>query len=177
MSLVVRTTGDPAALAAPIRAAVREIDPALPIANVRRMTDVVAASMATPRLTGSLLTVFGALALFLAAVGVSGVLSYLVSRRRREIGIRMALGASRAHVMGLVVRRGLVTAGWGVAAGILGGIVLTRLMESLLYGVAPRDLATFGVVPLLLLAIAGLASAIPGLRAARVDPLEALRSE
>ena len=177
MSLVVRTSGDPAALAAPIRAAVRELDPTLPIANVRRMTDVVAASMATPRLTGSLLTIFGALALFLAAVGVSGVLSYLVSRRRREIGIRMALGASRAHVLGLVVRRGLVTAGWGVAAGVLGGIVLTRLMESLLYGVAPRDPATFGVVPLLLLAIAGLASAVPGVRAARVDPLEALRSE
>jgi predicted permease len=177
MSLVVRTSGDPAALAGPIRAAVRELDRSLPIANVRRMTDVVAASMATPRLTGSLLTIFGALALFLAGVGVSGVLSYLVSRRRREIGIRMALGASRAHVLGLVVRRGLVTAGWGVAAGVVGGIVLTRLMESLLYGVAPRDPATFGVVPLLLLAIAGLASAIPGVRAARVDPLEALRSE
>ena len=177
MSLVVRTSGDPGALAGPIRAAVRSLDPGLPIANVRRMTDVVAASMATPRLTGSLLTVFGGLALVLAAIGVSGVLSYLVSRRRREIGIRMALGASRAGVLGLVVRRGLVTAGWGVAAGVLGGVVLTRLMEGLLYGVAPRDPATFGLVALLLLLIALLASAFPALRAARVDPLEALRSE
>jgi ABC-type antimicrobial peptide transport system permease subunit len=105
------------------------------------------------------------------------VLSYLVSRRRREIGIRMALGASRAGVLGLIVRRGLVTAGWGVAAGVLGGVVLTRLMEGLLYGVAPRDPATFGLVAALLLLIALLASAFPALRAARVDPLEALRAE
>ncbi len=177
MSLVVRTSGDPTALAGPIRAAVRELDPALPIANVRRMTDVVAASMATPRLTGSLLTIFGGLALFLAAVGVSGVLSYLVSRRRREIGIRMALGASRASVLGLVVRRGVVTAAWGVAAGVLGGLFLTRLMEGLLYDVAPRDPRVFAAVGLLLIVIAVAASAAPALRAARVDPLEALRSE
>jgi ABC-type antimicrobial peptide transport system permease subunit len=177
MSLVVRTAGDPAALAGPIRAEVRRLDPSLPIANIRRMTDVVAASMATPRLTGSLLTIFGALALFLASVGVSGVLSYLVARRRREIGIRMALGASRASVLGLVVRRGVVTAAWGVAAGLLGGLFLTRLMEGLLYGVAPRDPVTFAAVALLLIAIAVAASAAPAFRAARVDPLEALRSE
>ncbi len=145
MALVVRTSGDPTALAAPIRAAVRELDPSLPIANVRRMTDVVAASMATPRLTGSLLTIFGGLALFLAAIGVSGVLSYLVSRRRREIGIRMALGASRASVLGLIVRRGVLTAAWGVAAGITGGLLLTRLMAGLLYGVAARDPLVFAV--------------------------------
>ncbi len=177
MALVVRTPGDPTALAGPIRAAVRELDPALPIANVRRMTDVVAASMATPRLTGSLLTIFGGLALFLAAVGVSGVLSYLVSRRRREIGIRMALGASRANVLGLIVSRGVATAAWGVGTGILGGLLLTRLMEGLLYGVAPRDPGTFAGVGLLLIVIAVAASAAPAFRAARVDPIEALRSE
>ena len=177
MSLVVRASGDPAALTGPIRAAVRELDPALPIANVRRMTDVVAASMATPRLTGSLLTIFGVLALFLAAVGVSGVLSYLVSRRRREIGIRMALGASRASVLGLVLRRGVVTAAWGVGAGVFGGLFLTRLMEGLLYGVAPRDPAIFAGVGVLLAVIAVAASAAPAVRASRVDPLEALRSE
>ena len=133
--------------------------------------------MATPRLTGSLLAIFGGLALILAAIGVSGVLSYLVSRRRREIGIRMALGASRRNVLGLVVRRGLVTAAWGVVAGVVGGVLLTRLMEGLLYGVAPRDPATFAIVAALLLVIAVLASAVPAFRAARVDPLEALRSE
>ena len=125
------------------------------------MTDVVAASMATPRLTGSLLTIFGGLALFLAAVGVSGVLSYLVSRRRREIGIRMALGASRANVLGLIVSRGVATAAWGVGTGILGGLLLTRLMEGLLYGVAPRDPGTFAAVGLLLIVIAVAASAAP----------------
>jgi ABC-type antimicrobial peptide transport system permease subunit len=105
------------------------------------------------------------------------VLSYLVSRRRREIGIRMALGASRANVLGLIVGRGIATAAWGVGAGVLGGLFLTRLMEGLLYGVAPRDPVTFATVGLLLIAIAAAASAAPALRASRVDPLEALRSE
>jgi len=140
MTLVLRTDGDPLSLAAPVRAEVRRLDPNLPVASVRPMTAVVDASMATPRLTGSLLTVFAALALSLASVGVAGVLAYLVSRRRREIGIRMALGASRAEVMALVVRRGLATAGAGIAAGGIAALFLTRLMEGLLFGVAPRDL-------------------------------------
>ncbi len=177
MNLVVRAAGDPLSLVGSIRAAVRRLDPNLPIANVRPMTAVVDASLSTPRLTGSLLAIFAALALVLAAVGVSGVLAYLVSRRRREIGIRMALGASGANVMGLVIRRGLATAGAGVAAGVVAALFLTRLMEGLLYGVAPRDPWTFLAVTLLLGAIALAASAIPAWRAARVDPLEALRSE
>ena len=177
MTLVLRTDGDPLSLAAPVRAEVRRLDPNLPVASVRPMTAVVDASMATPRLTGSLLTVFAALALSLASVGVAGVLAYLVSRRRREIGIRMALGASRAEVMALVVRRGLATAGAGIAAGGIAALFLTRLMEGLLFGVAPRDPVTFAVSGGALLAVAVLASAVPALRAARVDPLEALRSE
>jgi len=141
------------------------------------MTDVVDASMATPRLTGTLLTIFAGLALVLAAVGVAGVLAYLVSRRRREIGIRMALGASRANVLGLIVRRGVLYAGAGIAAGIAAALFLTRLMEGLLFGVAPRDPLTFVAVSAILLVIAVVASLIPALRAARVDPLEALRAE
>jgi putative ABC transport system permease protein len=177
MTLVVRTAGHPMTLVNPIRAEVRRLDPRLPVAGVRPMTEVVDASVATPRLTGSLLSIFAGLALLLAAIGVAGVLAYLVSRRRREIGIRMALGASRANVLGLVVRRGVAYAGAGIAAGVLAALFLTRLMEGLLFGVAPRDPATFVAATLVLLAIAVAASLIPALRAARVDPLEALRSE
>jgi len=177
MTLVLRVAGEPMRLVNPIRAEVRALDPRLPVANVRLMTDVVDASMATPRLTGTLLTIFAGLALVLAAVGVAGVLAYLVSRRRREIGIRMALGASRANVLGLIVRRGVLYAGAGIAAGIAAALFLTRLMEGLLFGVAPRDPLTFVAVSAILLVIAVVASLIPALRAARVDPLEALRSE
>jgi predicted permease len=177
MTLVLRVSGDAMRLVGPIRAEVRRLDPRLPVANVRMMTDVVDASMATPRLTGSLLSIFAGLALVLAAIGVAGVLAYLVSRRRREIGIRMALGASRANVLGLILRRGLVYAGAGIAAGVLAALFLTRLMEGLLFGVAPRDPVTFLAVSGILLLIAAAASLVPALRASRVDPLEALRSE
>jgi predicted permease len=177
MTLLVRTKAAPMSLAGPIKAEVKRLDPAMPVANVRPMTDVVDASIATPRLTGSLLTIFAALALALAAIGVSGVLAYLVSRRRREIGIRMALGASRANVIGLIVRRGAATAAVGIVAGVIAAFFLTRLMQGLLYGVAPRDFGTFAGVSLLLLVIALVASAVPAFRAARVNPLEAFRSE
>ena len=177
MTLVVRTGADPLALVGPIRSEVRRLDPALPIANVRTMAQVVNASLATPRLTSSLLAVFALVALALASVGVSGVLAYLVSRRRREIGIRLALGASRSNVLGLVIRRGLLTAGFGIAAGALVALLLARLMEGLLYGVPPRDPVTFAAVAALLSAVALAASAAPALRASRVDPLDALRSE
>lgn len=124
-----------------------------------------------------MLSIFAGLALTLAAIGVAGVLAYLVSRRRREIGIRMALGASKANVLGLVIRRGVLYAAVGIVSGILAALFLTRLMEGLLFGVTPRDPATFIAVTLILLAIAVVASLIPAMRAARVDPLEALRSE
>jgi predicted permease len=177
MTLVVRASGDPLALVRPIRAEVRRLDANLPVANVRPMTAVVDTSLATPRLTGGLLSIFAGVALLLAAVGVSGVLAYLVSRRRREIGIRMALGASSADVVRLVLRRGLLTAGGGIAAGLAAAFFLTRLMEGLLYGVAPRDPKTFAAATLILLGIALAASAVPALRAARIDPLVALRAE
>jgi len=177
MTLVVRTDGDPLGLSAPIRAAVKRIDASLPVADVRSMSAVVGASMSAPRLTASLLSIFAGLALVLAAVGISGVLSYLVSRRRREIGIRMALGATRRSVLTLILRGGLAWAGAGIGAGLIAAFFLTRLMAGLLYGVAPHDPRTFVSVTLVLFAIAAAASAIPAFRAARVDPLEALRTD
>ena len=177
MTIVVRADGDPMALVGPVRAEVRRLDPSLPVANTRLMTDVVDASLATPRLTGTLLAIFAGLALLLAGVGVAGVLSYLVSRRRREIGIRLALGSSRAAVLGLVVRRGVAYASMGIAAGMLAAFFLSEALAGLLFGVAPRDPITFASVAAILLAIAAGASAIPAWSAARVDPLEALRGE
>lgn len=177
MTLVVRTVGEPLSILGPIRSAVRAVDPALPIADVRSMQAVVGASLSTPRLTTGLLSIFAGLALMLAAVGVSGVLAYLVSRRRREIGIRMALGATRASVVRMVVQQGLAWAGAGIASGILAALFLTRLMSGLLYGVAPRDPKTFVTVTLILFGVALAASAIPAMRASKVNPLEVLRSE
>ena len=177
MTLVVRTGGDPLSLVGPIRAEVRQLDPRLPVANVRTMEQVVEDSLATPRLTGSLLSIFAGLALSLAGVGVAGVLAYLVSRRRREIGIRMALGASRGNVLALVLRRGIFYAAAGIGAGVAAALFLTRLMEGLLYCVTPRDPLTFAAAALGLLVIAAAASFLPALRASRVSPLDALRSE
>jgi len=147
------------------------------MANVRTMTDVVASATATQRWTGFLLSLFAVLALLLAAVGIAGVLAYLVHRGRREIGIRMALGASRGRVLALVIGRGMTFAGTGVACGTLAALALTRAMAGLVYGVAPRDPLTFASATLLLCGVAAAACAVPGLRATRIEPLEALRAE
>jgi ABC-type antimicrobial peptide transport system permease subunit len=141
------------------------------------MTEVVAVSLATTRLTGFLMGTFAAIALTLAAVGIYGVLAYLVARRTHEIGIRIALGANRTSVLGLVLRQGLVLAGSGVVAGVAAALGLTRLMQSLLYGVEPLDVMTFLAVPLVLIIVATVASVLPAFRATRVSPLTALRSE
>jgi putative ABC transport system permease protein len=156
---------------------VRVLDPTLPVANIRPMTEVVAASLATTRLTGFLMAVFAAIALALAAVGIYGVLAYLVARRTHEIGIRLAMGAGRGQVVGLVLRHGLALAGGGVLGGVLAALALTRLMQGLLYEVKPVDPITFAAVPAALIAVAIAASAVPALRATRVSPLTALRSE
>ncbi len=177
VTLVVRASGNPLALAGALRARVQEVDPNLPIAKVRTMGDVVRAAMATQRWTGFLLTLFAGLALLLAAIGIAGVLAYLVNRGRREIGIRMALGASRTRVLAMVLGRGMTFAGAGILCGVVAAIPLTRVMAGLVYGVGLRDPATFASVALLLAGIAAAACAIPGLRATRFEPLEALRSE
>ncbi|MBP7570815.1 MAG: ABC transporter permease [Acidobacteria bacterium] len=175
MTLVVRTAGDPLDLARPVRDAVRSLDPTLPLAGVRTMEDVVAASMVTPRLTGRVLSLFALLALTLAAIGIYGVLTYLVSERTHEIGIRMAVGAGKGQVLGLVLGRAMALTAAGLALGLLAAAGLTRLMTGVLHGVAPLDPATFLAVPVLLAMVALGASSLPALRAARVDPIVALR--
>ena len=175
--LVVRTTGDPMALAGSVRSQIRALDQNIPVANIRPMTEVVAASLATPRLTGFLMGTFAAIALTLAAVGIYGVLSHLVARRTHEIGIRLAVGADRMQVLTMVLKQGMTLAGAGIVAGLAAAFALTRLMQSLLYQVRPSDPETFILVSLALVGVAIVASAVPAYRATRVSPLIALRTE
>jgi ABC-type antimicrobial peptide transport system permease subunit len=175
MTLVVKTAGDPLTLVAPVRAEVRALDGSLPIAAIRSMQDVVDTSIATPRLTGWLLGVFASLALALAAVGVYGVLSYVVTHRRQEIGVRMAMGAGPGRVLGLVLRGGLALAAGGIALGLVLAAAGTRLVSALLHGVEPLDPLTFVVAPAILLVVAIGASLIPAWRATRVDPAKVMR--
>jgi putative ABC transport system permease protein len=177
MTLVVKAVGDPAAQTAPVRAAVRAIDPNLPIADVRTMDTVVSATMSTPRFTGVLLGVFAMLALILSAIGIYGVLSYVVSRRTREIGIRVAIGAGRGEVLRLILRNGLGLALTGVVLGTVAAMWTSRLMRSMLHDVSPTDPITFAGVGAGLALVAILASLVPAWRATRVDPVVALKSE
>jgi putative ABC transport system permease protein len=177
LSLAVRTRRDPAALAPLVRQAVREIDPRVPIAEVRTMEDVLGASVARPRFTMALFLAFGALALVLAAIGVYGVVAYSVARRTREIGIRMAVGARPGDVMGMVVARAALLTGIGVAAGLLATLALGGLLAGLVYRVSPADPATLAVVAVLLAATSLVASWLPARRAAAVDPVIAIRQE
>lgn len=175
--LVARTSGDPMAIAAAVRAEIRALDQNLPVSNIRPMTEVVSTALATPRLTGFLLGTFAAIALILAAVGIYGVLSYLVARRTHEIGIRLAIGADRLQVLRLVLRQGLTLAGAGIISGVAAALLLTRVMRTLLYEVQPADPITFVAVSAILAAVALVATAVPAYRATRVSPLIALRTE
>jgi putative ABC transport system permease protein len=176
-SYVVRTTGNPATLMPDVRRIVRELDPAVPIRDVATLDDVVSAAVAPARWSTTLLTVFAALALVMAVLGVFGVLSFLVTQRRREIGIRVALGASPSSVRALVVRRGLGLAAAGLAIGGLGAVALTRFMSTLLFGVTATDPVTFVLVGLVLAVAALAASYFPARSATTVDPIIALRAE
>jgi predicted permease len=177
MNVVVRTAGDPAAAAPAVRAALREVDPDLPLYRVRTMEARVGESLARRRFAMSLLTVFAGLALGLAIVGVYGVMVYLVSQGRREIGIRLALGASPSAILGLVMRRGMTLAIAGVTLGLLGSAVLSRFLEGLLFGIRPRDPLTFLAIPAILGLVTLAAVYAPAHRASRTDPLLTLRSE
>ncbi|MDP2390702.1 MAG: FtsX-like permease family protein, partial [Acidobacteriota bacterium] len=171
------TTGDPSALAAAVRAEIRAADPGLAVFSVRTMEDLRQSSFWQYRLFGFMFGIFGAAALFLAAIGVYGVLSFSVSQRSQEMGVRIALGAQRADVLRLVVRQGVTLALIGVAVGVVGAFGATRVIASILYNVTPSDPISFIGVALFLTAIAFIASYLPARRATTVDPIVALRNE
>jgi putative ABC transport system permease protein len=175
--LAVRTSGEPTALLGSIRSAIWSVDNKLAIAEVKTMDRIVDEDIARPRFAMFLLGIFAATALLLAAIGIYGVMSYAVTQRTREIGIRVALGAVRGDVLRMVARRALALAGAGVGCGMAGSFALTRLMKSLLFGVSPTDSATFAAVAGLLVLVAMAASYLPARRAAKVDPVITLRYE
>ncbi len=177
MSIVVRTSGDPEAVAGPLRDLVRSLDPNLVILRMKTMDDIVSASVAEPRFLMSALGAFAAIALLLGMIGVYGVVSHGVAQRTSEIGIRVALGAQRHEVVALVIRQGMVTALIGAGIGLAAALAATRVMTGLLHDVSPTDPGTLGLVSAAVVLVALLASYVPARRASRVDPLEALRVE
>jgi putative ABC transport system permease protein len=176
-TFVVRTGGDPEALTSAVRSAMQEIDRELPLYGIRTVNDVISESVAPQRLNMLLLAIFGGLALTLAAVGLFGVISYSVSQRTREIGIRMALGARNTSVLRLVVGQGMILATIGVGIGLVASYLLTKFMATLLFGVSPTDVITFAGVSVLLTGVSAVASLVPARRAMKVDPMVALRYE
>jgi predicted permease len=177
VDIVIRTAGDPLTLVPALRGQIRELNARIPIATVRTGENVLQGATARTSFTASMLGAASGIALLLGLVGIYGVISYVVSQRTREIGVRMALGASRGTVRGMVVRQGLMLSGAGVILGLIAAAPLSRLMRSLLYGVRPVDPVTYLAVGVSLIAVAVLASLIPAIRAAAVDPGSALRIE
>ena len=169
--------GSPASLAAVIRSQIQAIDKDQPAAAIKTMSEVIAATTAPRRFNTLLLAIFAALALALAAVGIYSVISYSVTQRTREIGVRMALGAKASDVVRLIVKQGMTLALAGIVAGIAAALAAGRAMANLLYGVSASDPATFTAIALLLAVVAWLACYLPARRAARVDPMIALRHE
>jgi putative ABC transport system permease protein len=179
--LVARTAsdygGDPAGLTGALVREIQAADADAVVYDVRTMQDRLRDSLARQRFSAYMLGSFAAFAMLLAAVGVFGVMSYLVSRSKHDIGVRIALGARPGNILGLVVRQGMELAAIGIAAGLLGALALTRAMASLLFGVAATDGVTFGSVAVILALVALVATLIPALRAIHVDPMVALREE
>ena len=176
-TLVVRTAKDPLSLVEPVKARIWSIDPDLPVTRVQSMAQVLSSSVGQERFNASLLAVFALTAVFLTVLGMYGVMAYAVSRRRHEIGVRMALGAPARRVFGRVVGRALLLSLLGAALGLAGAQALTGLLGRMLVGVSPSDPSTIAIATALLLATSLLASAIPARRAALVDPLVVLREE
>ncbi|MGB2714711.1 MAG: ABC transporter permease [Vicinamibacterales bacterium] len=175
MNLVIRTSSDPAATTGAAVAAVRAVDADLPVYNVKTMRHRVDDSLASRRFVMWLLTVFAGLALVLASIGIYGVVSYLVSQGTREIGVRLALGATTHRILSMVMAQGVIIVAWGLGIGIVGALALSRLLRTLLFGVVSTDPATYAVVSTVLIVMALLGTYIPARRAAGVDPVSALR--
>jgi putative ABC transport system permease protein len=175
LSVVLRTSLSASALESQIRHEIQSIDPGLPVFGVASMNDVLDRSLASRRFTADLVGGFAALAVLLASIGIYGLLAYMVGERSREIGIRMALGARREDIQRMFLRKGVALAGVGVVTGLVLSASTASVMASLLYGVRPHDGAVFLIVPLLLFAVAVLASYVPARHAANVDPLTAFR--
>ncbi|CAN5132696.1 ABC transporter permease [soil metagenome] len=177
MTLVARTTGDPLGLSGTLREQVRSLDPRLPVADITTMEQLVARSVALPRLYLSLFGVFAAVALLLASIGIYGVTAFSVTRRTQEIGVRMALCARGGDVLAMIVRQAMALAGIGLGIGLVAALFLSRTLASLLYGLSPTDPLTFAGVAALLAAVALLAAYLPARRATRIEPMVALRAE
>jgi putative ABC transport system permease protein len=175
--LFLRGRLDPALIPDEARVAVQSINPELPVFGAATLSDVVSASLSQRRFSMEMVLLFALTALLLAALGIYGTISYLVNERTHEIGIRLALGATRTTILGMILRQGLELAVAGAAAGLVGALIVSHLMAGLLYGVRPTDPVTFGGVAILLIGIALLASYLPARRAMRVDPMVALRCE
>jgi ABC-type antimicrobial peptide transport system permease subunit len=177
MDVVIRTTADPSTFIPVLRREVQALNPRIPVSNPRTMESVVGAAMSRTSFTMALLGAASGVALILGLVGIYGVISYVVSQRTREIGVRMALGATAPSVRGMIVRQGALLAAGGVALGLLAAGAMSSIMASLLYGVEATDPLTYASVAVVLIAVSILASWIPAARAAGVDPSRALRSE
>jgi predicted permease len=175
LSLALRTSLPASTLEAQIRGAIQSVDPELPVFSVTSMDKVVDASLASRRFSADLVGGFAGLAVLLASIGIYGLLAYIVGQRSREIGIRMALGARRGDILRMFLGKGVALAGVGIVAGVVVSASTASMMASLLYGVRPHDPAVFLIVPLLLLAVAALASYLPARRATKVNPIIALR--
>jgi ABC-type antimicrobial peptide transport system permease subunit len=174
---VLRTGGDPTVLATPLRALVSNANRDVPVYHVHTLEDMISSAASAPRFTTLLLSCFAGMALLLAAVGLYGVLSYMVAQRTSEMGLRMALGARRADLVSLILKRGLILAAIGIALGLSASAVLTRLVSSQLYRVGAFDPLTWMAVTVLLLAVSVMASLTPAWRASRVDPIKTLREQ
>jgi putative ABC transport system permease protein len=175
-AIVVRTHGAPGGLRQELRQAIRRVDPQQPVTRIETLEQVRTRALASPTLIATLLGFFALLALVITAAGIGGVLAFSVNQRTQEIGIRMALGASRAAVLGMVLRQGLTLVGLGLAGGTVVALFLVRLMKEVLYGVSPTDPITFVVVAATLIGVAAVACLMPARRATMVNPITALRA-